>query len=123
MIFLYCTYAKNDEFNLLINNIMSDKDFTDNLEKCVRILTRDFVNKKMHAIKFMSKIVYEYGLKQFLTSKNIFPLKEGTTHFKFKIKDFVFEMDVFLYPLENPKNPFKKYVQVTSLTFDLERRN
>lgn len=102
---------------------MNDKDFTDNLEKCVRILTRDFVNKKMHVIKFMSKIVYEYGLKQFLTSKNIFPLKEGITHFKFKIKDFVFEMDVFLYPLENPQNPLKKYVQVTSLTFGLERRN
>lgn len=120
---MYHNYAKNDEFNLLINNIMSDKDFTDNLEKCVRILTRDFVNKKMHAIKFMSKIVYEYELKQFLTSEKIFPLKEGTTHFKFKIKDFVFEMDVFLYPLENLEKPFKKYIQVTNLTFGLERRN
>jgi hypothetical protein len=122
MIFLYHNYAKNDEFNLLINNIMSDKDFTDNLEKCVRILTRDFVNKKMHAIKFMSKIIYEYGLKQFLTSEKIFPLREGTTHFKFKIKTFVFEMDVFLYPLENLKKPFKKYIQVTSITFGLEER-
>ena len=56
---MYHNYAKNDEFNLLINNIMSDKDFTDNLEKCVRILTRDFVNKKMHAIKFMSKNIYK----------------------------------------------------------------
>lgn len=120
---MYCIYAKNDEFNLLINNIMNDKDFADNLEKCVRILTRDFVNKKMHAIKFMSKIVYEYGLKQFLTSKCVFPLKEGTTHFKFKIKTFVFEMDVFLYPLENLEKPFKKYIQVTNLTFGLERRN
>ena len=97
MIFLYHNYAKNDEFNLLINNIMSDKDFTDNLEN-------------------------EYGLKQFLTSEKIFPLREGTTHFKFKIKTFVFEMDVFLYPLENLKKPFKKYIQVTSLTFGLEGR-
>nr|DAZ61622.1 MAG TPA: hypothetical protein [Caudoviricetes sp.] len=30
---------------------------------------------------------------------------------------------IFLYPLENLEKPFKKYIQVTSLTFDLERRN
>ena len=117
MIFLYRNYAKNDEFNSMINNIMNNTGFTNNLENCVQILTNDFVNKKMHIIKFMSKIISEYGLKQFLTNDNVFPLKEGTTHFKFKIKDFVLELDVFLHPLENPEKPFKKYVQVTSLMF------
>ena len=122
MIFLYRNYAKYDEHNSMINNIMNNTGFTNNLENCVQILTNDFVNKKMHIIKFMSKIISEYGLKQFLTNDNVFPLKEGTTHFKFKIKDFVLELDVFLHPLENPEKPFKKYVQVTSLMFGSERR-
>lgn len=61
MIFLYHNYAKNDEFNLLINNIMSDKDFTDNLEKCVRILTRDFVNKKCTLLNLCQKLFMNMG--------------------------------------------------------------
>lgn len=60
-------------------------------------------------------------MKLISTPKMLLTVEEASNFFGLPTN--LFEMDVFLYPLENPQNPFKKYIQVTSLIFGLERRN